>query len=60
VLQGAQISSNALCGTPPAWAVFAVQDSIPDILAFAQPLPADITKNGKLSSLIKFQQSALG
>jgi hypothetical protein len=47
VVQGAQISSNALCGTPPAWAVYAVQSSVADVLAFAQPLPANVTKDGK-------------
>ncbi|KAL1880119.1 hypothetical protein Daus18300_001482 [Diaporthe australafricana] len=44
--QGAQITSNTLCGTPPIWGTFAVASgSIPDILAFAQPLPVNITKD---------------
>lgn len=51
VVQGAQITSNTFCGTPPLWAVYAVGEaSIPKIIEFAQPMPANITKNGKLSS----------
>lgn len=55
VVQGAQITSNTLCGMPPIWALYAVGTaSIPEIMAFAQPLPANITKNGKLSSTTHF------
>lgn len=51
MLQGAQITSNSFCGTPPIWAAYAVgKASIADILAFAQPMPVNITKNGKLST----------
>lgn len=50
LVQGAQITSNTFCGTPPIWAVYAVGvTSIPEIMAFAQPMPVNITKNGKLS-----------
>lgn len=51
VVQGAQITSNTFCGTPPIWAAYAVgKASIADILAFAQPMPLNMTKNGKLST----------
>lgn len=51
VVQGAQVTSNTFCGTPPLWAVYAVGEAnIPKIMEFAQPMPANITKNGKLSS----------
>lgn len=51
VVQGAQITSNNFCGTPPIWAAYAVgKTSIADIMAFAQPMPVNITKDGKLSA----------
>lgn len=51
VVQGAQITTNTFCGTPPLWAAYAVGEaSIPKIMEFAQPMPANTTKNGKLSS----------
>lgn len=53
MVQGAQITTNTFCGTPPIWAAYAVPTAgIPGIMAFAQPLPVNITENGKLSSMI--------
>lgn len=50
-VQGAQITTNTLCGTPPIWALYAAgKTSIADIMAYAQPMPVNITKNGKLSA----------
>lgn len=53
MVQGAQITTNTFCGTPPIWAAYAVPTAgIPGIMAFAQPLPVNITENGKLSPMI--------
>lgn len=53
IVQGAQITTNTFCGTPPIWAAYAVPTAgIPGIMAFAQPLPVNITENGKLSLII--------
>ncbi|CAG9986469.1 unnamed protein product [Clonostachys byssicola] len=43
--QGAQIISNSLCGMPVIWAQFMPNPSIPEMISFSQPLPANVTKN---------------
>lgn len=49
-VQGAQITTNTFCGSSPFWVAYAVGEaSIPEIMAFAQPMSANITKNGKFS-----------
>jgi acetylxylan esterase len=43
--QGAQITSNNLCGSPPIWGLQGNTVSLDDIIEFSMPLPTKVTDN---------------